>query len=63
VHLVGFTIGIYHDARTYECQISHLLAEVVAVTEKRQKERSSIQLKYTLEVKLRRTGMANLTHF
>jgi len=42
---------------------SHLLAEVVAVTEKRQKEKSSTQLKYDLKIKLRRTGMANLTHF
>jgi hypothetical protein len=24
VHLVGFTIGIYYDARTHECRIRHI---------------------------------------
>jgi hypothetical protein len=25
VHLVGFTTGIYYDARTYECQNGSLI--------------------------------------
>jgi hypothetical protein len=28
VHLVGFTIEIYYDARTYECQITFYLLAV-----------------------------------
>jgi hypothetical protein len=50
VHLVGFTIRIYHDARSSECQISVVLVSDLAVVTRMKKSRVQVLVGQTVNI-------------